>query len=431
MLMAWSLHAEPTLSRAQSALRYEIDYPTIPYNGYARDNPIAHLQSRLDRGEVQLTFTPHRGYLDSLLNALNIDPSSQTLVYSKTSLQIEAINAATPRAIYFNDDTYVAWVQGNRMLEIVTMDAKLGAVFYTLPYEQTRQVRIEREASRCLTCHDTFSMLGGGVPQFRFSSTLVNRNGEVVTNAPGMETTDATPLAERWGGWFVSGHSGGQNRLGNILVNTPREFAEQRARPRADVDSLEGLLDVAPYLTNKSDVVALLVLEHQAYVHNLITRANFKSHSLLAKLEPGRDVESLRWRDLQPKSQAAMRRLLESLIRAMLFVDAAPLTSDVRGTSGFDQWFEARPPRDRQGRSLRELDLRTRVFRHRLSYLIYSPGFDGLPACAREAVYLRLAEILSGRERSAAFSDLSAGERADLLGILRDTKAEFAKLVRS
>lgn len=415
------------LSSSHVALRYEQDYPTIPYNGPARDNAVAELQDRLDRGEVHLKWKAPRGYLDSLLEALHVDPSSQTLVYSKTSLQIDAINAATPRAVYFNDDTYVAWVQGDRLLELVTMDAKLGAVFYTLPNREVANVKLEREASRCLTCHDTFSMLGGGVPQFRFTSTLVNRNGEVVTGEPGVETTDATPIEERWGGWFVTGHSSGQNRLGNILVNTGKEFDAQLKQPPRDVDTLDHLLDIKPYLTNKSDVVALLVLEHQAYIHNLITRANFKSRTLLAKIEKGSDVDALTWDALTPRSQAAMRRLLEPMVRALLFVDAAKLKGDIASTSGFDKWFQSQPPRDHAGRSLRELDLHTRVFKHRLSYLIYSPGFDGMPGVAKEYVYTRLGDILGGRDQDPAFADLSASERATLQQILTDTKPDYSR----
>jgi hypothetical protein len=417
------------LSSSHVALRYEQDYPTIPYNGPARDNPVAQLQSRLDRGEVHLKWKAPRGYLDSLLEALQIDPSSQTLVYSKTSLQIDAINAATPRAIYFNDDTYVAWVQGDRMLELVTMDAKLGAVFYTMQNKQTSNATLDREASRCLTCHDTFSMLGGGVPQFRFTSTLVNRNGEVVTGEPGVETTDTTPIEERWGGWFVTGRSSGQNRLGNILVNTGQEFDAQLKRAPQDVDTLDHLLDIKPYLTNKSDIVALLVLEHQAYIHNLITRANFKSRTLLSKIEKRNDIDALTWDTLTPRSQAAMRRLLEPMVRAMLFVDAAQLHGDIVSTSGFDKWFQSQAPRDRAGRSLRELDLHTRVFKHRLSFLIYSPGFDGMPPVAREYIYTRLADILGGQDQSPVFADLSAAERSTLQQILTDTKPDYARAV--
>jgi hypothetical protein len=417
-----------TWSAPVTALRYDTDYPTIAYSGVASDNAVAHLQSRLDRGEVRLKFESPRGYLDSLLKALHIDPSSQTLVYSKTSLQVDAISAATPRAIYFNDDTYVAWVQGDRMIEIVTVDAKLGAVFYTLPNHKADRVQLERETSRCLTCHDTFSMSGGGVPQFRFTSTLVNRNGEALYDRPGVETTDATPLSERWGGWFVSGRTGKLIHPGNILVNTAKELEDQGRRRPVQYDSLEKLLDVRPYLTDKSDVVALLILEHQAYIHNLITRAQFKSRTLLSKLEPGRDVDALTWGDLSPKSQAAMRRLLESLVRAMLFVDAAGYDDSMASTSGFDRWFQSQARRDAQGRSLRDLDLHSRLFKYRLSYLIYSPGFEGLPGSAKEFIYTRIHDVLTGRDTDPAFSHLPAAERAAILQILNSTDPEFARM---
>jgi hypothetical protein len=173
--------------------------------------------------------------------------------------------------------------------------------------------------------------------------------------------------------------------------------------------------------------VALLVLEHQAYIHNLITRANFKSRTLLAKIEKGSDVDTLSWDALTPRSQAAMRRLLEPMVRALLFVDAAKLTGDMASTSGFDKWFQSQPPRDRAGRSLRELDLHTRVFKHRLSYLIYSPGFDGMPAVAKEYIYTRFADILGGRDQDPVFADLSAAERATLQQILTETKPDYSR----
>ena len=412
------------------ASRYETDYPTIPYDAHAADNPIARLQAQLDRGEVSLDYKSPRGYLDSLLAALKIDPSSQTLVYSKTSLQIDAINAATPRAIYFNDDTYVAWVQGGGMLEVVTMDAKLGAVFYTLPNHRAQQLRLSRETSRCLTCHDTFSMLGGGVPQFRFTSTQVSVNGAGLLEQPGVETTDDTPLSERWGGWFVSGQVGPQPHLGNILVRNTKELsALDPAKRQQSYDSLDELLDVRPYVTNKSDVVALLVLEHQAFIHNLITRANFKSRTLLTKTEHSHNVEELTYSALSPVSQTALQRLLEPMVHSMLFINAASLKGGIASTSGFDRWFQAQAPRDRQGRSLRELDLNTRVFKYRLSYLIYSPGFDALPGCVKEFIYTRLGDILSGRDHSSEFAVLPAQERADINQILADTKPAYATFV--
>jgi hypothetical protein len=115
---------------ARGAIRYDAEYPTIGYADLPTHNAIARLQERLKRGEVRLRFQPPRGYLDLVLDALGIDPSSQTLVYSKTSLQFNLIQRTTPRAIYLDDDTYVAWIPGTALLEIATMDGIVGPVFY-------------------------------------------------------------------------------------------------------------------------------------------------------------------------------------------------------------------------------------------------------------------------------------------------------------
>lgn len=413
---------------ARTALRYDADYPDIGYAGTPVNNSVARLQTRLDRGEVTLKFDPTRGYLDSLLQALGIDSSSQTLVYSKTSLQIDAINAATPRAIYFNDDTYVAWVQGTHLLELVAMDSALGPVFYTLPNQEGAATQLQREMSRCLSCHDTYSMMGGGVPRFLFMSTLVGLNGEVLTSQPGSETTDETPLRDRWGGWYVTGQQGDLDHLGNILVRSAADLRNMERVRRGNLDTLDELFDTRPYLTDKSDIVALLVFEHQAYVHNLITRANFKSRTVLAREGNGSSVATRTWKDLSPQTQVALKAMLEPLVNAMLFVDAAGITSRITSGSRFDVWFQAQGPRDRQGRSLRDLDLSTRLFKYPMSYLVYSQAFAGLPDCAKSYVYSRFVDILSGRDASPLYSQLSASDRQTLMGILAETKPEFRRV---
>ncbi len=146
---------------AGSVLVYDRDYPFVHYSDPPVHNDIARLQQRLDNGSLQLAPTAQHGYLESMLAALHINPDSQALVFSKTSLQVDVISAAMPRAIYFNDDTYVAWVQQTGILEIVTMDADRGPVFYTLSAADLRP-DLHRETLRCLTCHDTFGEMGGG-----------------------------------------------------------------------------------------------------------------------------------------------------------------------------------------------------------------------------------------------------------------------------
>jgi hypothetical protein len=409
---------------ARRATRYETEYPAIGYANTATNNAIARLQERLNRGEVRLKFEGPRGYLDSVLEALGIDPSSQTLVYSKTSLQFDLIDASTPRAIYFDEDTYIAWIPGTKFLEIATMDRELGPVFYTLSNTSPSEIRVERETSRCLTCHDTWGMTGGGVPKFLFLSTPVDKQGESLTGQPGVDTTDQTPIQNRWAGWYVTGELGKQTHLGNILVESDADPARLDSFRRNSLDSLQGLFDARTYKTDKSDAVALLVFEHQAYVGNLITRANFKSRTLLTKngLDPA-TADS--WESLPAPLQKQIKPMVEPLVRALFFVDAAAPVSEIRSGSGFDKWFQSKGPRDAAGRSLRDFDLRTRVFKHPLSYLIYSESFNGLPAIVKDYLYTRISDVLSGRDTGPSFAHLSAVERRTLREILAATKPDF------
>ena len=416
-----------TATPASSALRYDYEYPLIGYSGAARNNPIARLQARLDRGEVRLDYGPRSGYLDSLLRALEIDASSQVLVYSKTSLQIDHINAATPRAIYFNDDSYVAWVQDSNVLELSVMDADLGAVFYTLLNEPDGAVSLSRETSRCLTCHDTYSMMGGGVPRFLIASTVVDTNGVVLAEQSSRETTDETPLQERWGGWYVSGVPDGEPHLGNLLIPTGRHLADLHGRLRGTLASLGGLFDTKPYLRDTSDVVALLVLEHQLFVKNQITRLNFKARTFLARDAEAR-AAPVRFATASPQTQAVIHNMCEQLLRAMLFADAATYDRPLTGSSGYDRWFQEQGPWDSRGRSLRELDLHTRLFKYPMSYVVYSEAFDALPDYVKQYLYTRLHQILSGEDHGPAFSRLSAADRAAVLEILTATKPEFARV---
>lgn len=417
-----------TITGDAGALVYDEDYPFIGYSDPPQHNDIAHLLARMKAGELKLPYREPRGYLDSLLKALDIDPDSQVLVFSKTSLQSELISPQTPRAIYFNDDTYVAWIEHTSMIEISTMDSMMGPVFYTMSERPAERPRFERETSRCLNCHDTFSLSGGGVPNFLFLSAYSRRHDEIVTNDVARHTSDETPMMARWGGWYVTGALGGIEHLGNILPSPSGRVPLSAADPH-DLKDVDGLIDPNVYRTDKSDAVALLILQHQVEVHNLIIHANYKSRMLMERNQAGSSTRAVTFEQLPPTMQRQFKGLLEPLVRGMLMVGAAKWPAAIRGNSGFASSFEARGPRDPQGRSLRDLDLKTRLFKYPLSFLIYSEGFDYMPDVAKEYVYRRLDEILSGRDRSSAFSNLSAADRSAIFQILRATKPAFARAV--
>jgi hypothetical protein len=111
----------------------------------------------------------------------------------------------------------------------------------------------------------------------------------------------------------------------------------------------------------------------------------------------------------------------ESLLRYLLFVDEPPLADPIEGTSEFAAEFAARGPRDSKGRSLRDLDLKTRLFKYPCSYLIHSPSFRELPAEVREHFFRRLHEILTGRDPKPEFQRMTAEDRRAILEILRET----------
>ncbi len=400
----------PSAPATGSMLRYDVEYPTIPYTTGKRTDPVAKLIERIERGEVELRHDGERGYLESLLAALGIDPSSQTLVFSQTSLQSRLIGPRTPRAIYFNDDTYVAFVQQGP-IEIGSVDPNLGPVFYLLDQAPARRPAFTAELGKCLSCHDSYSLTGGGVPRFIVGSGYTGTTGMLVSHEGWILISDRTPLKNRFGGWYVTGRHGSEVHLGNVIIKTLYDFDRLDELRKGNLDTLDGLFELRPYLTDKSDIVALLVLQHQADVQNLITRVSYDA------------------RTAEDRRDEPLDETVERLLRMMLFVDAVEYAAPISGEAKFVEQFARRALRDAQGRSLRDFDLSRRLFRYPLSYVIYSDLFDALPAEPKAKFYARLHEVLSGADTTEDFAHLSATDRAAIAEILRATKPDFAAAV--
>jgi len=413
--------------------RYDQEYPAIDYSGPATHNRVWRMQQRLDRGELKLQWEPQGGYLRSLLQALEIDADSQVLVFSRTSLQVDRISGTTPRAIYFNDDTYVGWVQGSNLIEFTVIDANAGVVFFGLDNRPPGGVgtgpRMEREGGRCLTCHDTYSMMGGGVPRVLAMSSPVIDPADTRTYSSASDVDDRTPVAQRWGGWYVTGTSGAQKHFGNLPLREDPTSAHLRKLTHHDIRGLAGYFDTSSYLTDQSDIVALLVLEHQAFVQNMITRASYKVRSVVAR--EGSAAAPRSWADLDTREQQQIRVITEPLVRALFLADAAPFEDRIHGGSGYAARFSGLGPRDRQGRGLRQLDLGGRLFRYPLSYLIYSEHFNALPGYVQDYVGLRISEVLDGTDRNGIAQKISESDRAAIRQILADTKPPIAQRLRS
>jgi hypothetical protein len=396
-----------------------LDHNAIQYASRPFDDQIARLQQRVTAGQVKLEFAESRGYLGSMLKALDVPPESQVLVFSKTSFQAPRIAPRLPRAVYFNDSVSVAWVRGGDVLEFAAVDPRQGVVFYTLDQRETAKPHFERRDT-CLQCHATGATLG--VPGLVVRSVYPEPSGMPLFQAGGFVTDHRSPLKERWGGWYVSGKHGAQVHMANAVARDRDKPEKLETDGTQNVTDLRPFFDTAAYLTPHSDIVALMALEHQVRMTNLITRVGFEARMALhdnAAMNKALD------RPEDEISESVTRRVnsaAEELVEYMLFTEEARLTEPVQGVSGFTDSFERGASRDRTGRSLRDLDLQTRLLQYPCSYLIYSEAFDKMPVIARDRVYRRLWEVLSEGDANPKFANLSKEDREAILEILLATK---------
>jgi hypothetical protein len=339
------------------------------------------------------------------------------LVFSQTSFQRRHINETNPRALFFNDRVALGWVRDGEIIELAAQDAREGVVFYTLDQQPNEHPEFRRVFT-CLACHMAGDTLG--VPGLLMFSTTAPPDGGRPTS---VAIDQRSPIDTRWGGWYVTGTTGSAPHRGNETTSA--------VLARRELSSVADLFDADGYQAMSSDVPALLVLSHQTHMTNLLTRVGWEARAADPALHapfvamPGEDV----------RIAQMMRGIAAEVVDYLLFVDEAPLPDRVSGSSGFAQRFAASGPRDKNGRSLHELDLSRRLMKYPCSYLVYSAAFDALPPAARDPIYRRMWDILSGADRSDRYrAALTVADRRAVVEILKDTKhdlpAYFENVVR-
>jgi hypothetical protein len=382
------------------------DEDTLGYGKTADTSAIARLQERIDRGEVTLRKDHRFGYLLSILEELKVPAASQMLVFSKTSFQRERIGPANPRALYYNEGVYVGYVPGSHILEFTGVDPKLGAVFYTLDQEETGKPKFVR-TDNCTECHASARTMG--VPGHLVRSFQTDDSGMVDLLTGVDPVNHRTPLADRWGGWYVTGRHGSQTHRGNLVGKAA--FTKQAKEPNhlGNLTELSRFFDPAKYPAPTSDIVSLMVLEHQQHGHNFITRVGYEARVHLSAYG---HVNYL-------------RNAVDSIVKYLLFVDEVPLSDSIQGNPEFALQFEKQGRRDSKGRSLRQLDLKTRMFRYPCSFLIQGEAFAGLPEPLRQRIYQRLHDVLTGKDTAETWKRLTPEIRAEILEILRETQPDL------
>ena len=370
--VAASLAAAACLgAQGREAFSGSFKNPSIAYETSPLNDAATRLDQQLANGSKRLQFDAARGYLPSMLQALSIPIESQVAVFSQTSLQAKLISAHHPRAVYFNDHVAVGWVPNADELEIAAQDPVQGVVFYRLEQKQSQTPRLER-SRECLRCHVAWETLA--VPGFLVLSTGPD---DAAGYATGGAVDGRDEIGSRWGKWYITGPQIPKAGLGTAITSAPW---------------LANAFDARTYLSPHSDVVALMVLEHQARAINLITY--------------------LGWETRIGASDARLDSIVDSFVDYFTFADEAPLPGRYAGSSGFAATFQAAGRRDGRGRSLRELDLETRLMKYRCSYMIDSAAFDALPARARQKVAARMTTVL--RDRDPAALEILRSSKPDL-----------------
>jgi len=329
------------------------------------------------------------------------------MVFSKTSFQSSKISPRAPRAIYFNDELMLGYVQGGEVVEVAAFDPKLGFNFYTLDVQKDDKPEFVRRDS-CLQCHQGLGTLG--VPGILVTSVFPGADGMPSFRGANLITDHRSHMDQRWGGWYVTGTHGSQYHIGNAVGHNPAQPQLLDTQGTQNLNTLERKFDTSRYLAPTSDIVALMTLEHQTRMSNLITRIGWDAR--IADAE-GKTDEAARGR---------LDAEIEEMVQYMVFADERVLEEPVAGVSTFTKTFPQRGPRDHQGRSLRDFDLEKRLFRYPLSYMIYSAAFDAMPDQVREQIYRRLYEVLSSKDQSPAYAKLAPEAKRAALEIVRDTK---------
>jgi len=394
-----------------------INYETTP----PRDN-LALLAAKLEKGELQLQWNQKHGWLPSLLEALKIPQSSQTLVFSKTSQQLRKIRPSSPRAIYFNDNVYVGFVQNGDFLEIAAVDPTQGAMFYTVDQLEKKTPRITRASNQCLSCHESHKTRD--VPGFLVRSVYPKKDGHPEFRLGTTHTDHSTPLNDRFGGWYVTGKHGDMRHRGNSIVDAKIDGHLNR-EAGANLDALPEISRPKSHLEPTSDIVALMLLEHQTQFHNRVTAASWTTRQALHHQA---EMNKLFDRPAEYRSDSTNRRIksaAEDLVKYLFFSDEFELTSPIEGNSKFSSEFESEAIRSSKGLSLRDLDLNKRLLKHPCSYLVYTESFNSLPKTMLELVKKQMLAVLHGEDQRKEFSHLSANDRQYILHILTETHPLF------
>lgn len=382
-----------------------IDFKAPPHNYLERkpEDRFAHLMEKARQGEVRIDTSSDKAFLASLLTALDIPVSSQIMVFSASSLQSEIINPRNPRALYFNEDTYVGWVPGG-LVEIIAADPQLGPMFYV--FNRLRlggPVPDVQRSTKCMNCHAGNATRR--VPGLIAESLLVSRAGSSLETYRHDVQGHQIPLELRFGGWHLTGEHHLTTHKANVM-GVPQNGKNEIVPVEPGQYS-----NLSLHLLPTSDILPHLIHEHQLGFENRLVYAIYTMRQIKSE---NRSLPSA-------AAKAEIEERAQELARYITFADEAKFPA--KGITG-DATYAADFLRDRRatraGLSLKDLDMRTRIFKYRCSYMLYTDTWKQAPRELKERVYYHLALYLRDQP-DAAHGHLPPAERLAIRAILKET----------
>ncbi len=408
---------------AAPALHAENEYenPPISYSLSDPHDAAQALEKAQTEGKVKIDRSDDWAVLHGLLKQFHIPESSQVMVFSKTSKQNDRNSPSTPRDVYIGDNAYVGYCLGG-VMEVSVIDPRLGPIFYLAdPHvKKTEPIRFTRDQS-CLSCHG--GPFSPDVPGLLVRSVCPSQDGHPIGSQGSKVVDTTTPFEERWGGWYVTGKHGSVIHKGNVTAEEVGEKVTLDPKPGQNVTDLSPFFDSAPYPRKTSDIVALMVLEHQTSTQNILTKAN---QTAMRAMHMQKSLQKELGEPVLDEPVNTARRMIDhsarDVVDALLFKDEAALPEGgIEGVGGFQEAFEKTGQRTVDGRSLKDLQLLTRLFKHRCSYMIYSVTFANLIPQLKQTVLSDLWIALQGLEPDHRYSYLSTSERRNIAKILVET----------
>ena len=402
--------------------REPFEEPPINYTATQPHDRVTRINDAFRQQADAIRSLPAKKRLRWLLEQLDVPIESQLLVFSKTSLQRNLISPETPRALFFSDEAYVGWAAGGGF-EVTVFDANLGTTFYLLDQHESGPTPLLARSGECLLCHTRHDH----TPSLRTRSVFPDANGEPLSGSGGSNIEPSTPLAERWGGWYVTGAEGTLRHRGNSIGKSIDDFEGPTAKMGKTLTSLKDLVDTHRYPLNTSDIVPLLMHDHQVHVHNVLATANQDARIALYRWPAMREILGLPL-DAPPSGSCLVvfNSQADKVIEALLCKDEAAFPAEGIHSDGvFEKAYARTRKPDAKNRSLRDLDLATRIFRYRCSPLIYSQSFATLPKPLREIILLKLSAGLRAFPPSQNFAHLAEAERATIHEILTATMPDL------